>query len=146
PEWVVPTVEDAVARIQSLADPQHHHHVSTVARRQIATIADPDGAAAQLRGLILGEPARLADLVSRGDDERVMEHIAEILARAEPGLPLLRSANRAAHTVGAMTERFEVLDKILERNPEPRTLRMMRGQVGRIRETSTEWLPPVRPP
>src|SRR5699024_12074914 len=45
-----------------------------------------------------------------------------------------------------MTQRFDVRDRLLEEPPEPRTLQLMRGQLGRLRETSATWAPPVPPP
>lgn len=143
-DWVVRSVEEAVARIWATCE--HRDEASAAVRRTIREIADPDGTADTLRRLVLGEPAELADLVRRGEDEQVGARITAILERDSVTPLLLRSASRAAHTIGAMTQRFDVLDRLVQEHPDPGTLRMLRGQLGRLRETSASWVPEVPEP
>lgn len=142
-DWVVADVEEAIGRILAHADPGDWRRASRTSQREVVELSDLTGTTRAYRRIVLGEYAHLADLTADGNDEGATAVVRDALTEPKPDGLLLREAINATFVSGEMTLRLAALDRLLEVEPEERVARVMRGYLGRLRETSAEWVPTI---
>lgn len=140
---VVDTVQEAVERIRSLADPQDRDRAALRAREQLAALTDRVGTTAALRELVLGDVGHLADLSSTGRHQEALAVVRAAVEDPDVNAPLLRQAAISAMLAGEQSLRLQALRRWAQVDPSEQVAHLVRQQEGRLRELTAGWRPPV---